>query len=443
MWIDLSLARPAPQLKYRSWAPLQDGYMTYKPGFLRGNCTGGKALPGKDFDLLRDFSTNYFADLVDSARWAPPAPAQLEKTKVIRKEAVWFWRESFGQRKDSNLWHAFLGYINVYIAMLTFSIDPREALVLFLDHNLPAFHEDMWSALSGGKPPCGLGPECWDGHSSLLFERVTIVGSMGQSPHNGQVNWIRPSCGEPVHAQRGLALRILQHYGLDAQRFPRLPSLVAGGSSAAPSMRDVPEGLVPSTAAEMPVRLLLVARRKVSARKFANEDEMQAALRELCESQERSGSNRCEPASADMAEAGPIREQIALVSRTDALLAAHGAACTFMNFLPRYGGFMEIMHLVKPKARNDCPGWCTLQHMASWAGLSVVSQWWPDDEASDATTQGNGLRTIARTDGSFAVDIRTWRPAVERLVDGVRGAKFEFFAAVGRPPCTDEKRNSR
>lgn len=416
LWLDLPLATPKRRLRYRQWSEYKgdsQSYMTYEPGFLRGSCTLRSETPDIDTDGRRgnpswfgDFTGNYLADLMYSARWGTPKSGELDGAHVVGHEVVWVFRESYGRRLDDNLWHGILPYLNVMVSLRTFGVDHRNVQVVFLDNNKKSWHEDMWEALSGKNTACSL-RECWGGALKVLFQHVTIVTSMGNSPFYAATNEILAPCMQPVPAWQALGSRILQHYGLTSALFPR-PSIVDGVSSPEP---DLPRGEMRS-AADVPLRVLLQCRRGRVNRRFANEGEIVKMLEASC--------STCTVAAIDFASLGPVHKQIAAVSRSDAMVAGHGAGGTWVLFMPRWGGFLEVFFNMKPQQNNVCGQWCTSTHMAVWVGLSTVQAWWP------ASTNKDNHRTP-----TVHIDVRSLQSVVEPFLEEVRLAKFAFLRSAG------------
>ncbi|EEQ99086.1 hypothetical protein Pmar_PMAR019734 [Perkinsus marinus ATCC 50983] len=108
-----------------------------------------------------------------------------------------------------------------------------------------------------------------------------------------------------------------------------------------------------------------------------------------------------------------LRDQIATVAHSDILVTSHGAGATYVTFLPKYGGYLELWH-DRQANDNECPIWCLFNHLALWSGIRHVDNWNPPQ------SYGFGSR-------AFPVDVETLRPQYTRMVENVRKSKQLFI----------------
>ncbi|KAF4658232.1 hypothetical protein FOL47_008112 [Perkinsus chesapeaki] len=389
------LAQKAHRLKHREWmSGTQEAYFNYRPGFLSGQCDRHVETP--DIDGL--FTGNFVRDLIESATWKNVLPNPV---RVLEGPTVLTWRESNGKREDQNLWHSYMHYLNVYQALSVFGIEPGPRVrVIFLDNNIKVWHTELMSSIAGEVMTLGDLPQ----EKILLRGPVIIAPSMHNTPF--QANhyevaiskssatqrtyimhlspqeltcraFIAVGCTHPMRAPVGLAYTILAHYGL-------LGKPVDTHS----------------------VKVLFLARRGSVTRQVSNEEDLIAML------EKDSGVTVTALDFAGMS----VREQIMTISSHDILITPHGAGATYVTFLPKYGGYLELWH-DRQAHPNECPVWCLFNHLALWSGLRHVDNWNPPQ------SYGFGSR-------SFPVDLETLSLQYTELVDRVRRSKQLFIQAM-------------
>ncbi|KAF4691748.1 hypothetical protein FOZ60_014898 [Perkinsus olseni] len=362
------LLRKSFRLKHRAWmSGTPDAYFTYQPGFLSGQCDVRAATI--DYDNL--FTGNYVRDFVESADWAG---ALAPSARVLSGATVLTWRESNGKREDRNLWHSYMHYLNIYQSLLVFGIEPgHDVRLIFLDNNIPVWHTEFINALAGEVLTVG---DIQD-EALLLSGPVIVAPSMHNTPFQATHYEVAIRCTHPLAAPVGLAYGILSHYNLTNKPI------------------EVDK-----------LRVLFLARRGTVTRQVQNEAELINMLKV---------SANVSVLAVDIATLSP-RDQIAAVSSSDILITSHGAGATYVTFLPKYGGYLELWH-DRQAHENECPIWCLFNHLALWSGIRHVDNWNPP------RSYGFGSR-------AFPVDIETLRPQYIRLVENVRKSKSLLLEGI-------------
>ncbi|KAF4726944.1 hypothetical protein FOZ63_027996 [Perkinsus olseni] len=362
------LLRKSSRLKHRAWmSGRPDAYFTYHPGFLSGQCDVRAATI--DYDNL--FTGNYVRDFVESADWAG---ALAPSARVLSGATVLTWRESNGKREDRNLWHSYIHYLNIYQSLLVFGIEPGpDVRLIFLDNNIPVWHTEFINALAGEVLTIG---DIQD-EALLLSGPVIVAPSMHNTPFQATHYEVAIRCTHPLAAPVGLAYRMLSHYNLTNKPI------------------EVDK-----------LRVLFLARRGTVTRQVQNEAELINMLKM---------SANVSVSAVDIATLSP-RDQIAAASSSDILITSHGAGATYVTFLPKYGGYLELWH-DRQAHENECPIWCLFNHLALWSGIRHVENWNPP------RSYGFGSRT-------FPVDVETLRPQYIRLVENVRKSKNLFLEGI-------------
>ncbi|KAF4737498.1 hypothetical protein FOZ62_014953, partial [Perkinsus olseni] len=362
------LLRKSSRLKHRAWmSGRPDAYFTYHPGFLSGQCDVRAATI--DYDNL--FTGNYVRDFVESADWAG---ALAPSARVLSGATVLTWRESNGKREDRNLWHSYIHYLNIYQSLLVFGIEPGpDVRLIFLDNNIPVWHTEFINALAGEVLTIGNIQD----EALLLSGPVIVAPSMHNTPFQATHYEVAIRCTHPLAAPVGLAYRMLSHYNLTNKPI------------------EVDK-----------LRVLFLARRGTVTRQVQNEAELINMLKM---------SANVSVSAVDIATLSP-RDQIAAASSSDILITSHGAGATYVTFLPKYGGYLELWH-DRQAHENECPIWCLFNHLALWSGIRHVENWNPP------RSYGFGSRT-------FPVDVETLRPQYIRLVENVRKSKNLFLEGI-------------
>eukprot|EP00746_Dinoflagellata_sp_MGD_P020579 gnl/MRDRNA2_/MRDRNA2_147966_c0_seq1.p1 gnl/MRDRNA2_/MRDRNA2_147966_c0~~gnl/MRDRNA2_/MRDRNA2_147966_c0_seq1.p1 ORF type:complete len:499 (+),score=76.63 gnl/MRDRNA2_/MRDRNA2_147966_c0_seq1:91-1587(+) len=298
----------------------EDAYLNYEKGFLQ--------LPGCSQPLWRPVKKNitghYIWDLLDSV-----TDGNIASDGIKVDSAVLGFRESWGLRMNSNLFHAFQDFLNVYIGSLL--LGHAKPHLIWLDNNKAALYEEM------------LGPFFHSIKGITQFKQKVLLGqfvlapSGNNSPLYGDLHVIRHPCWKAVFS---------------------LASLISGLVHSMPDIASVP-----ITNAELEV-VLQIRRLGAILRKITNNNEIEEVLRSVPSVQS--------VTALDFAKVPTFREQLAVMARCDVFVAPHGAGGVWAAFLPRYGGFIELTPVKVERNKLHAGGWASSVHVARWAGAPFV-----------------------------------------------------------------------
>merc|ERR1712232_267499 len=131
-------------------------------------------------------------------------PSPIGSTSTTKTEHVVFgFRESFGARIDSNLFHALSGYVNLYVAATL--LGHPHPLLIWLDNNKQAWHEEMllgvFSRISSITDY---------GENVIAIGRFIIAPSGMNSPLLGDMQIWQHPCWRRIHIVSGLVSAIVQ-----------------------------------------------------------------------------------------------------------------------------------------------------------------------------------------------------------------------------------------
>ena len=317
--IDFARIGRRDDLRHRlGYLPSKNGYLDYREGALIG-------FEAKEIEWPCEerFPRDHMRAIFDGMQIVDRQP---NVHRIVDEPVLFISREP---RENGNLFHAVTDWLSAFSACRMLDLDPREVTVALMDGNAPTGVDDGWKALFPGRPVDRLG--AW-GAAAVLFRRA-IFPSPGYSSflYSDLMSDV-PETLAPVGLLGDFAASIAGGFGIRSQ--PRN--------------------------AQEPLRVTLVARRpgaRVPAlRQFRHEQALAAAI---------GAAVGGEVAVHDFA-ALSLRDQVDVVSATDILVGAHGAALTHLLFLPRHGVAVEVV------ARPARATYRLFPHMATWSGHRLL-----------------------------------------------------------------------